>query len=125
MRDPFTIYVPARAVVSDLLDAARRPEVLAKLRAGRVCRVILESYRGGCVVDEAVLRDVRDWLAAEGFETMGGLMPVYGERAGAPPFGKRGQGVELRGPFFCYSAEETVAASRARSASWRGSLTKS
>ena len=98
-----TIYITAQSVVSALATEEGRGEVLSRLSSSGFGRVILESYRGGLVVDEDVLRDARDFFRSYGFATLGGFMPVWGEG-----FGKCGEGVELRAPFFCYSDEATV-----------------
>jgi PAS domain-containing protein len=99
----FTVYITAQSLMGlpgeDGWEAA-----LAKLRGATANAVVLESYRGGVSVDEAVLREARDRFRAAGIETLGGLMPVWGEG-----FGKRGEGIETRYGFFCYSDEETVA----------------
>jgi hypothetical protein len=105
MDRPFTTYVTAGTLLSELQTTEGRAIAVARLRENGFYRAVLESYRGGLVVDEALLRDVRDFFVRQGFDTLGGLMPVWG--AG---FGKPGQGIEVRGPFFCYSAHETVAA---------------
>ncbi len=97
------IYITAQSVISDLQDTAGRRKALDRLHVGQFDHVVLESYRGGLSVDELILRVTRDFFQGEGLETSGGLMPVHG-----PDFGKASEGVELRAPFFCYSAEETV-----------------
>ncbi|MBI5091323.1 MAG: hypothetical protein HZB26_02655 [Candidatus Hydrogenedentes bacterium] len=105
MSTALTVYIVAHSVVSDLNNAAGWDKALTRLRSAHADSVVLESYRGGMVVDEAVLRVARDRFNAEGFRTLGGLMPVWGEG-----FGKRGVGVETQMPFFCYSSEDTVSA---------------
>ncbi len=105
MEEVFTLYVTAQAVVSELQDDASRAKAIERFHRSGVRRVILEGYRGGLVVEEAMLAETRDFFEAEGFETLGGVMPVWGEG-----FGKQGEGIEVRGPFFCYSDEATVAA---------------
>ncbi len=99
----FTMYVVAHSVLSDLQDEAGLEIVVGRFRQAHVGKVALESYRGGVSVEERVLRNARDALSKEGFQTMGGLMPVHGEG-----FAKRSEGIETRLPFFCYSSQETV-----------------
>jgi len=105
MATALTVYIVASSVVSDLNSEAGWQKALARLRDAHVNAVVLESYRGGEVIDEAVLRAARDRFRAEGFKTFGGFMPVWGDG-----FGKRGEGIETPMPFFCYSSEDTVAA---------------
>lgn len=105
MERPFTIYITAGTLLSELSTPAGREAAAARLRDSRFRRVILEAYRGGDIVGEDALREARDYFSGQGFAAMGGLMPVWGK-----DFGKCGEGVELRNPFFCYSHEETPAA---------------
>jgi hypothetical protein len=99
----FTAYVTAQTVREELAEEVSRREATTLLRQGGFGAVILESYRGGLVIPEEELRGLRDFFRGEGFETLGGLMPVHGEG-----FGKPGVGVELRCDFFCYTDEATV-----------------
>ena len=105
MAATLTVYIVASSVLSDLSTAAGFEKALARLHAIHANAVVIESYRGGQVVDEATLRAARDRFQAEGFRTLGGFMPVWGDG-----FGKRGEGIETPMPFFCYSSEATVAA---------------
>jgi hypothetical protein len=105
MENPLTAYVTAQAVVGDLREAEGRERAAGLLRRARVGRVVLESYRGGTVVDEEELAALRDWFQDQGIASMGGIMPVHGG-----DFGKLGEGVEARQPWFCYSDETTVSA---------------
>ncbi|MDX9974674.1 MAG: hypothetical protein RBU21_16940 [FCB group bacterium] len=96
----FRVYITVQSLAGGISDAD-----LERLRGMGIGSVVLESYRGGLSLDEAALVAARDRFRAAGFETLGGLMPVAGEG-----FGKKGEGAEVRLGFFCYSAEETVAA---------------
>lgn len=100
----FTVYITAHTLVGGVAGDGF-DEALKRLTEARANAVVLESYRGGLSVDEETLRAARDRFQAAGFETLGGLMPVWGDG-----FGKRQEGLEMRLPFFCYTSEETVAA---------------
>ncbi|MBN2310369.1 MAG: hypothetical protein JXR94_15450 [Candidatus Hydrogenedentes bacterium] len=105
MAGSLTVYVTAQAFEGELAGAEGLTRAAGLLRGAGVNRVVLEGYRGGCSVPEAVLRAARDFFEAEGFATLGGLMPVYGEGVG-----QRAEGVETRLPCFCYSVEATLEA---------------
>ncbi|MFO7976484.1 MAG: hypothetical protein R6V12_17835, partial [Candidatus Hydrogenedentota bacterium] len=105
MADTFTVYITADTLLGGLAGREGRDESVALLREAYVTRVVLEGYRGGRCVPESSLVAARDFYQAEGFETLGGLMPVYGEG-----FGARTVGVETRFSGFCFSQEETGAA---------------
>lgn len=98
-------YVTAQTLRRILRNAADYERAVALLRKANVSRVVIESYRSGCVVEEGILQEARKRFESHGFVTLGGLMPVHGEG-----FGKRGEGIETRCPFFCYTSEETVRA---------------
>ncbi len=101
----YTVYITAQSIQAGFQSDADWSDTLGQLRASSVNAVVLESYRGGLSVDADRMRAVRDRFQSEGFETLGGIMPVWGEG-----FGTRGEGVETRLPFFCYSSETTVSA---------------
>ncbi len=99
-----TAYVTAQTIRDFFVSPEHRNDAVKILRNARVSRVVLESYRTGCVVDEALLATVRDHFVAAGFEALGGIMPLHGEG-----FGKHAEGRETRQPVFCFCEEETVA----------------
>lgn len=101
----FTVYVVVNTLVREMQDPARWERALGLLRAAHVNQVVLEGYRGGVVQSEAELVEARDRLEAEGFKTLGGFMPVWGEG-----FGKNSVGAEANLSFFCYTSEDTQAA---------------
>ena len=105
MANGLIMYVTAQTVRRQLHSPEARRQVADLLRSRGFDGVVIEGYRGGCVVPENELREVRDAFQAQGFDTLGGLMPVHGEG-----FGISAEGNELRLPSFCYSSEETVAA---------------
>ncbi|MFH1268646.1 MAG: hypothetical protein ABIK89_23215, partial [Planctomycetota bacterium] len=105
MPNPLTAYVTAQTVSGEF----RRPRALSRavdlLRRAWVGRVVLEGYRGGFVASDQALDAARDRFEYEGFDTLGGIMPVHGAE-----FGKRSEGIETRLPTFCYTDEATIAA---------------
>ena len=105
MPPTWTMYVTAQTLHKDLAASVARRAAATWLRQRGFRAVVLENYRGGCVVSEDSLKRARDDFQSEGFVTLGGLMPVHGEG-----FGVRAEGNELRLPTFCYSREETRAA---------------
>ena len=104
MADTFTAYITAETLLDMLSAADARKESVALLRASHVSRVVLEGLRGSRCVPESILVSFRDFYEGEGFETLGGLMTVYGEAFGEPAVG-----VETRFASYCFSREKTVA----------------
>ncbi|MCC6699490.1 MAG: hypothetical protein IT365_27945 [Candidatus Hydrogenedentes bacterium] len=100
-----TAYLTAETLIGGMDVPEVRARAVERLRAGKISRVVLEGFRAGSVASESLLREARDYFAAEGFTVLGGIMPLQG--AG---FGKRSEGVETRQAVFCYSDEDTVAA---------------
>lgn len=105
MADTFTAYITAETLLDTLSAADALEESVALLQASHVSRVVLEGLRGSRCVPESTLVSFRDFYEGEGFETLGGLMPVYGEAFGEPAVG-----VETRFASYCFSREKTVAA---------------
>ncbi len=105
MPPKWTLYITAQTVCEKLGHPEVCETVAQGLRQKGFDSVVVEGYRGGCVVGEDMLVQARDIFRAAGLETIGGLMPVYGDG-----FGVRAEGNELRLPTFCYSREETVSA---------------
>ena len=98
----YNAYVTVGSIEQDLSTPAGVELAIQHCRQTGVDKVILEAYRGGTVIAEERLRELRDAFRHAGFETSGGLMPVHG-----PGFGKRTVGIETRCGFFCYSDEPT------------------
>jgi len=105
MGNAFTAYVTAPVVLGELEDPVGREQAAALLDEARVSRVVLESYRDGCVVEAGPLEELRDFFRGRSFSVLGSLMPTPGKR-----LGKVSQGLETRVPSLCYSDEDTVAA---------------
>ncbi len=105
MPNPLTAYVTAQTVSGEF----RRPRALSRavdlMRRAWVGRVVLEGYRGGFVASDQALGAARERFEYEGFDTLGGIMPVHGAE-----FGKRSEGIETRLPTFCYTDDATIAA---------------
>lgn len=77
-----SVYATATDVLEHLAPPEKRAATLALLRALRVSRVFLEGRRGDEHVPPATLREVRDWLAAQGLRTAGGIATVPGASFG-------------------------------------------
>jgi len=87
MTHPLTMYITAHTVLDTMRDPARCDKAMARLRETGFGRVVIEGYRGGCIVDETTMRETRDAFRDDGFETLGGLMPVRGGDFGPPAEG--------------------------------------
>lgn len=73
-----SVYATAGDVLQYLAPADKRDATLARLRALHVSRVFVEGRRGGEYVPPATLREVRDFLSAQGIRTAGGIATVPG-----------------------------------------------
>jgi hypothetical protein len=104
MSGPFTAYVTASRIASDLLDKEGRDRAIDLLHQARCGRVVIESYRAGQVVEASSLESLQAYFSEHGFETLGGIMPTFG-----PGVGAASVGIETRQDYFCYSSETTVA----------------
>ena len=78
-----SVYATATDVLEHLVPVQARTATLSKLRALQVSRVFLEGRRGDEYVPPATLCAVRDYLAAEGIRTAGGIATVPGAAFGA------------------------------------------
>jgi hypothetical protein len=78
-----SVYATATDVLEHLAPPEKRAATLATLRALRISRVFLEGRRGDEYVPPAMLREVRDWLAAQGIRAAGGIATVPGASFGA------------------------------------------
>ncbi len=78
----FSVYATAGDVLEHLAPPERRAATLARLRPLRISRVFLEGRRGDEYVPPATLREVRDWLEAQGIRAAGGIATVPGSTFG-------------------------------------------
>ncbi len=105
----WTIYVTAQQMKTWGSAPGELEQAIKFLQQESFHGAVLESYRGGWVTDRETMRTIRDRFTAAGLETLGGLMPVYGEDPESGlPFGVPAEGVESHMNTFCYSREETV-----------------
>ena len=77
-----SVYATASDVLRHLAPPTARAAVLARLRPLRVSRVFLEGRRGDEYVPPATLAEVRDFLAAQGLASAGGIATVPGDNFG-------------------------------------------
>lgn len=73
-----SIYLTAHAIEGLLQDEAGKREALSIFRCNGITKAYLEVYRGGLVVDEALLAEVRDFFEANGIGVVGGIATVPG-----------------------------------------------
>lgn len=85
-----SVYATATDVLQHLAPTGVRAGTLARLRDLQVTRVFLEGRRGDEYVPPATLAAVRDFLAASGIRTAGGIATVPGADFGTRQDGPLG-----------------------------------
>ena len=78
-RPIFSAYVTAKAVVDFFSRPSDREASASRLSALGIDKVYIEFYRGGLLVDEGILAEVRRSLESRGFEVCGGIATTHGD----------------------------------------------
>ena len=73
-----SVYATAGDVLRHLTSAEHRGKVIAALKPLQVSRVFLEGRRGDEYVPPSTMVEVRDFLAAQGIRSAGGIATVPG-----------------------------------------------
>ncbi|MBU7004230.1 MAG: hypothetical protein HXS50_01590 [Theionarchaea archaeon] len=89
-------YVTAHSVDKDFGSPRSRNSAIKRLKLMGITKVYIEAYRGGFLLEEEALAEVRDHLLDSGFEVSGGIATTHGEG-----FTEKSSG----GPYWvCYSS---------------------
>jgi len=78
----FGVYITAQAVTSLLSSEAGRREAVSILRCNGITKAYIEVYRGGLVVDQQLLKKVRDYFLKNDIQVAGGIATVPGKNFG-------------------------------------------
>jgi hypothetical protein len=77
-----SIYITAHAVKDLLSDEAGRREAISIFRLNGITKAYIEVYRGGLVIEQSLLQEVRDLFELNQIEVVGGIATVPGENFG-------------------------------------------
>jgi len=78
----FGIYITAHSVRDHLSSAEGRKEALGIFHKNNATLAFVEVYRSGLVVDEKLLKEVRDFFRENDIEVIGGIATVPGKDFG-------------------------------------------
>jgi len=73
-----SVYITAHDVVQNLSDDTGRREAISLMRSHGMSKAFLEFYRGGLVVDKALLETNRVFFEKNGIRAVGGIATVPG-----------------------------------------------
>jgi hypothetical protein len=76
-----SVYITAQKVIQHGTDPSERQRMIDEIKAIGASKVFIETWRAGGIVEEDLLREVKEAFEAEGFETATGIMPVRGKDA--------------------------------------------
>lgn len=94
-----SIYITAHAVRDLLSTEAGQREALSIFRCNGITKAYIEVYRGGLVIDQQLLEEVRDFFLENGIGVVGGIATVPGGDFGVKQEGALG--------WFNWQAEKT------------------
>lgn len=77
-----SIYITAHAVKNLLSDEAGKREAISIFRLNGITKAYIEVYRGGLVIEQSLLEEVRDLFEQNQIEVVGGIATVPGENFG-------------------------------------------
>ncbi|MCB9218337.1 MAG: hypothetical protein H6610_02615 [Ignavibacteriales bacterium] len=86
----FSVYITAHAVNDLLNNEIGRREALSIFRCNGITKAYIEVYRSGLVIDEKLLREVKNYFLTNDIEVVGGIATVPGEHFGVKQEGKLG-----------------------------------
>ena len=95
----FGTYITVGAVNAHLSDENGRREALSIIKSLGITKVFIETYRGGTVADESLLKTVRDFFKQNKIDGVGGIATVPGKDFGVRQEGQLG--------WFNFQAPET------------------
>lgn len=85
-----SIYITAHAVRDLLNEETGRREALSIFRCNGVTKAYVEVYRGGLVIEQSLLQEVKDFFIKNGIEVVGGIATVPGGDFGVKQEGALG-----------------------------------
>jgi len=85
-----SIYITAHAVNSLLVDEVGRREALSIFRCNGITKAYIEVYRGGLVIEQALLEEVKAFFLKNDIEVVGGIATVPGADFGIKQEGPLG-----------------------------------
>ncbi len=85
-----SIYITAHAVKDLLSNETGRREALSIFRCNGITKAYVEVYRGGLVIEQSLLEQVKDFFLKNDIEVVGGIATVPGGSFGVKQEGQLG-----------------------------------
>ena len=85
-----SIYITAHAVRDLLADETGRREALSIFRCNGITKAYVEVYRGGLVIEQLLLEEVKEFFLKNNIEVVGGIATVPGGDFGVKQEGQLG-----------------------------------